>query len=99
MSDFPAMNSVYADVFVAPYPARTIVAVAELPRSSRPPTTWPTTSGVSGRTSGSPAGSSGLRIRRAPDAWAKGQVRRWYDGYRIVISEVKATYGDGRLPG
>jgi len=26
-------------------------------------------------------------------------VRRWYDGYRIVISEVKATYGDGRLPG
>jgi len=30
---------------------------------------------------------------------AKGQVRRWYDGYRIVISEVKATYGDGRLPG
>jgi len=30
---------------------------------------------------------------------AKGQVDRWYDGYRIVISEVKATYGDGRLPG
>ena len=30
---------------------------------------------------------------------AKGQVHRWYDGYRIVISEVKATYGDGRLPG
>lgn len=29
---------------------------------------------------------------------AKGQVQRWYDGYRIVISEVKATYGDGRLP-
>lgn len=28
---------------------------------------------------------------------AKGQVQRWYDGYRIVISEVKATYGDGRL--
>ncbi|GAA2166530.1 hypothetical protein FHX52_4019 [Humibacillus xanthopallidus] len=29
---------------------------------------------------------------------AKGQVRRWYDGYRIVVSEVTATYGDGRLP-
>jgi heme-degrading monooxygenase HmoA len=29
---------------------------------------------------------------------AKGQVQRWYDGYRIVISEVSATYGDGRLP-
>ena len=29
---------------------------------------------------------------------AKGQVDRWYDGYRIVISEVSATYGDGRLP-
>ena len=29
---------------------------------------------------------------------AKGQVQRWYDGSRIVISEVKATYGDGRLP-
>ncbi len=28
---------------------------------------------------------------------AKEQVRRWYDGYRIVISEVTATYGDGRL--
>lgn len=29
---------------------------------------------------------------------AKGQVERWYDGYRIVISEVTGTYGDGRLP-
>ena len=29
---------------------------------------------------------------------AKGQVQRWYDGYRIVISQVKATYGDDRLP-
>ena len=29
---------------------------------------------------------------------AKGQVHRWYDGYRIVVTEVKATYGDGRLP-
>ena len=28
---------------------------------------------------------------------AKGQVRRWYDGYRIVVSQVTATYGDGRL--
>ena len=28
---------------------------------------------------------------------AKGQVKRWYDGYRIVVSEVTATYGDDRL--
>lgn len=25
-------------------------------------------------------------------------VDRWYDGYRIVISDVLATYGHGRLP-
>jgi hypothetical protein len=29
---------------------------------------------------------------------AEGQVQRWYDGYRIIISEVTATYGDDRLP-
>ena len=29
---------------------------------------------------------------------AKGQVQRWYDGYRIVVTEVITTYGDGRLP-
>lgn len=28
---------------------------------------------------------------------AKDQVQRWYGGYRIVVSEVSATYGDGRL--
>lgn len=28
---------------------------------------------------------------------AKDQVDRWYDGYRIVISEINATYGDGQL--
>jgi hypothetical protein len=28
---------------------------------------------------------------------AKGQVQRWYDGYRIVVSEITASYGDGRL--
>ena len=26
---------------------------------------------------------------------AKSQVARWYDGYRIIVSEVTATYGDG----
>lgn len=31
MADFPALNEVYADTFEAPYPARTTVAVAELP--------------------------------------------------------------------
>lgn len=29
---------------------------------------------------------------------AKSKVERWYDGYRIVVSEVTTTYGDGRLP-
>lgn len=29
---------------------------------------------------------------------AKGQYRRWYDGYQIVISELRATYGDDRMP-
>ena len=29
---------------------------------------------------------------------AKGQVARWYDGYRIVVSEIVTTYDDGRLP-
>ena len=29
---------------------------------------------------------------------AKGQYQRWYDGYQIVVSEVTASYGDGRLP-
>lgn len=29
---------------------------------------------------------------------AKDQVRRWYDGYRIVVSEISASYSDGRLP-
>lgn len=28
---------------------------------------------------------------------AKDNVQRWYDGYRIVISEVTTTYSDGRL--
>jgi hypothetical protein len=29
---------------------------------------------------------------------AKSQVGRWYDGYRIVVSEVTATYGNDKLP-
>lgn len=35
MSDFAAMNEVYATVFAAPYPARTTVAVAALPLGAR----------------------------------------------------------------
>lgn len=35
MADFAAMNSVYATYFSAPYPARSCVAVAELPRGAR----------------------------------------------------------------
>lgn len=29
---------------------------------------------------------------------AKEKYARWYDGYQIVISEVKASYGDGQFP-
>ena len=29
---------------------------------------------------------------------AKAQVDRWYHGYRVVVSEVTASYGDDRLP-
>lgn len=35
MADFPALNEVYASVFEEPYPARTTVAVAELPLGAR----------------------------------------------------------------
>jgi len=35
MADFPALNEVYATVFEEPYPARTTVAVAELPLGAR----------------------------------------------------------------
>lgn len=38
------------------------------------------------------------RLARYPQHLeAKGQVARWYDGYRIVVSEITASYGDGRL--
>jgi heme-degrading monooxygenase HmoA len=29
---------------------------------------------------------------------AKENYQKWYDGYHVVISEVKATYGDGKIP-
>lgn len=32
MNDFAAMNAVYAEVFTAPFPARSAVAVRELPK-------------------------------------------------------------------
>ena len=35
MADFAAMNAVYATMFEKPYPARTTVAVAGLPRAAR----------------------------------------------------------------
>lgn len=35
MDDFGAMNEAYAEVFTAPYPARTTVAVAGLPLGAR----------------------------------------------------------------
>lgn len=30
---------------------------------------------------------------------AKREYAKWYQGYHVVISEVTATYGDGRMPG
>jgi 2-iminobutanoate/2-iminopropanoate deaminase len=35
MADFPAMNSVYAEMFAEPYPARTTIGVASLPLGAR----------------------------------------------------------------
>ena len=35
MADFAAMNEVYAEFFAAPFPARSTVAVAALPRGAR----------------------------------------------------------------
>lgn len=35
MADFADLNEVYATIFTAPYPARTTVAVAELPLGAR----------------------------------------------------------------
>ena len=29
---------------------------------------------------------------------AKRKYQKWYDGYHVVVSEVKATYGDGKIP-
>lgn len=37
MSDFAAMNEVYRDYFTEPYPARSTVAVTELPRVADKP--------------------------------------------------------------
>ncbi|MGA0210632.1 MAG: hypothetical protein ACO35C_02800 [Pontimonas sp.] len=30
---------------------------------------------------------------------AKKDYARWYEGYQVIISEVTATYGDGKMPG
>lgn len=36
---------------------------------------------------------------RFPDhVEAKAKYRQWYEGYQIVVSEVKASYGDGGIP-
>ncbi len=29
---------------------------------------------------------------------AKRDVTRWYKGYRVIVSEVTAMYGDGNIP-
>jgi hypothetical protein len=28
---------------------------------------------------------------------AKGKYQNWYDGYQIVVSEIKKSYGDGTV--
>lgn len=39
------------------------------------------------------------RFAQFPDHLeAKEKYAQWYHGYQIVISEVKGTYADGRLP-
>lgn len=30
---------------------------------------------------------------------AKREYARWYDGYKIIVSEVHRSYGDGRIEG
>jgi 2-iminobutanoate/2-iminopropanoate deaminase len=35
MNDFPLMNSIYAETFAAPYPARTCIGVSSLPKGVR----------------------------------------------------------------
>ncbi|KWV94025.1 hypothetical protein ASS64_09200 [Erythrobacter sp. AP23] len=39
-----------------------------------------------------------LFIRDKVHRYAKSRQSRWYDGYHVVIVEVLAAYGDGRLP-
>lgn len=34
----------------------------------------------------------------APHRAAKAAYDRWYDGYQVVVAEVRSAYGDGRLP-
>lgn len=41
--------------------------------------------------------SLGALARYPTHREAKSQVDRWYEGYKIVVSEVTATYGDGRI--
>ncbi len=36
--------------------------------------------------------------RAVPHLEAKSRYDRWYDGYQIVISDIRDAYGDGRLP-
>jgi heme-degrading monooxygenase HmoA len=33
-----------------------------------------------------------------PHRAAKAAYERWYDGYQVVVAEVRGVYGDGRLP-
>jgi heme-degrading monooxygenase HmoA len=35
--------------------------------------------------------------RAIPHRAAKASCDRWYDGYQVVVTEVRGAYGDGRL--
>lgn len=36
--------------------------------------------------------------RAIPHRAAKARYDRWYDGYQVIVTEVRGAYGDGRLP-
>ena len=36
--------------------------------------------------------------RAIPHRAAKARYDRWYDGYQVIVTEVRGAYGDGRHP-
>ena len=46
---------------------------------------------------GGPRSASRTSPRRSPHKEAKASYDRWYDGYQVVVAEIRTAYGDGRL--